>query len=451
VNDPLAALARHPLGAKLLEGLGLPVPPELVRAAGAWDAQPLDGRDVLLAPARGGRAAAALATALGEAGARVHAHAGVRQDGALAAIAFDATGLRAPADLRVLYDVFHGSVRRLAPNGRVLVTAAAPERAGDAIAAAVARGVEGFVRSLAKEIGRTGAHANLLYVEAGAEDRLDTPVRWLCTPRSTYVDGQAVRIAADVRVPRAVPRTRVLDGRLALVTGAARGIGAATAARLAEEGARVLRIDVPAARDALAAAAAERGDLALAVDVAGADAPARIAATLREHGGVDVVVHNAGITRDLTLAKMTAEQWDAVLAVDLDAIVRLDAALLDGGLLRDEGRVVCVSSVVGIAGNFGQTNYATAKSALIGYVAARAREVAARGICVNAVAPGFIETPMTDAIPFFRRELGRRMCSLGQGGVPSDVAELVALLASPGIHGVSGQCVRVCGQAWIGA
>jgi 3-oxoacyl-[acyl-carrier protein] reductase len=449
VNDPLVALARHPLGAKLLEGLGLPVPPELERPRGGWEAQPLAGRDVLLAPSRGGRATAEIADALAAAGARLLSPGEAHGNGALAALVFDATGLRAPADLRSLYDFFHASIRRLAPNGRVLVAAAVPEEGGDAVVAAVARGVEGFLRTLAKEIGRTGAHANLICVDSGAEDRLDLPVRWLCTPRSTYVDGQAVRITADVRAPRAVPRTRVLEGRLALVTGAARGIGAATAARLAEEGARVLRIDVPAARDVLAAAAGD--DPVLAVDLADADTPARVAAALREHGGVDVVVHNAGITRDRTLAKMTAAEWDAVLAVDLDAIVRLDGALLAGDLLRDEARVVCVSSVVGIAGNFGQANYATAKAALIGYVAARARELAARGICVNAVAPGFIETPMTDAIPFVRRELGRRMCSLGQGGLPRDVAELIALLASPGIHGVSGQCIRVCGQAWIGA
>jgi len=120
-------------------------------------------------------------------------------------------------------------------------------------------------------------------------------------------------------------------------------------------------------------------------------------------------------------------------------------------VLREEGRIVCLSSQSGIAGNFRQSNYATTKAALIGYVAARAPQLAQRGITINAVAPGFIETRMTEAIPFMSREAGRRLTSLRQGGLPRDVAEAICFLASPGAYGVTGETLRVCGQSWLGA
>jgi len=163
------------------------------------------------------------------------------------------------------------------------------------------------------------------------------------------------------------------------------------------------------------------------------------------------VVHNAGITRDRTLAKMTRDEWDQVLAVNFEAIVALDDALLAAGTLRDEGRLVYLSSVSGVAGNFGQTNYAATKAALIGYVTAVAPRLAPRGVCANAVAPGFIETGMVARMPFVMREAGRRLNSLSQGGQPQDVAELVTFLASPGAYGITGATIRVCGQSLVGA
>ena len=164
-----------------------------------------------------------------------------------------------------------------------------------------------------------------------------------------------------------------------------------------------------------------------------------------------MVVHNAGITRDKTLARMSEDQWDAVLAVNLTSQERLTAALLEADLLRRGGRIVCVASIGGIAGNRGQTNYATSKAGVIGLVEALAPELAGREASINAVAPGFIETRMTAAMPVATREAGRRMNSLSQGGRPVDVAETVAWLASPGSGGVNGIVVRVCGQSLIGA
>ena len=162
----------------------------------------------------------------------------------------------------------------------------------------------------------------------------------------------------------------------------------------------------------------------------------------------DIVVHNAGITRDKTLARMSEDQWDSVLAVNLGSIERINDALLEGDRVR---RIVCVSSVSGIAGNRGQTNYATSKAGVIGVVEALAPALAKRRGTINAVAPGFIETQMTASMPLGMREAGRRMNSLAQGGLPVDVAETVAWLASPGSAGVNGSVVRVCGQSLIGA
>ena len=211
-------------------------------------------------------------------------------------------------------------------------------------------------------------------------------------------------------------------------------------------------VDVAAARDALYETALRVGGLPLVLDIAAPDAPSALAAFLRDKtGGVDVVVHNAGITRDKTLANMKPELWDAVMAVNFAAIAAIDAALLAGKVLHDGGRIVCLSSVSGVAGNFGQTNYATSKAALIGYVAAQAPLLAPRGITINAVAPGFIETPMTARIPLMTREAGRRLNALSQGGLPRDVAELITFLALPSSAGLSGNTVRVCGLALIGA
>jgi 3-oxoacyl-[acyl-carrier protein] reductase len=164
-----------------------------------------------------------------------------------------------------------------------------------------------------------------------------------------------------------------------------------------------------------------------------------------------VIVHNAGITRDKTIARMDADRWNSVMEVNLAAPMRVTAALLEAGQIRSGGRIVAVSSLSGIAGNVGQTNYAFSKAGVIGWIRRLAREVAPAGITANAVAPGFIETQMTAAVPFTIREAGRRMNSMGQGGQPEDVAETIAWLADPESAGVSGEIVRVCGQSLLGA
>ena len=203
-----------------------------------------------------------------------------------------------------------------------------------------------------------------------------------------------------------------------------------------------LSADLKAVADRLEAEAIE-------LDITDDDAPATIAERLAD--GVDIVVHNAGVTRDRTIAKMPEDRWSSLMEINLSSEERINDELLHRDLLRDNGRIVCVSSMSGIAGNSGQTNYATSKAGVIGMVEALAPELAKRGATINAVAPGFIETQMTDAMPIAIREAGRRMNSMSQGGLPVDVAETIAWFAGPASTGVNGNVVRVCGQSLLGA
>ena len=171
------------------------------------------------------------------------------------------------------------------------------------------------------------------------------------------------------------------------------------------------------------------------------------------HGGLDILVHNAGILRDKLLANMSADKWDAVVAVNLAAQLRITEYLLGANGFSSAPRIVSLASTSGIAGNRGQANYAFSKAGVIGHTRAFARLLAAPGGpggTANAVAPGFIETDMTASIPFVQREVARRVASLQQGGQPVDVAEAIAFLASPGAAGVNGQVLRVCGQNVVG-
>jgi 3-oxoacyl-[acyl-carrier protein] reductase len=209
---------------------------------------------------------------------------------------------------------------------------------------------------------------------------------------------------------------------------------------------------VPTLEGDLRAVTGSLGGTAITLDITAENAPEEIGAHLRSaHGGVDAVVHNAGITRDKTLGGMDAERWDSVIDVNLASAQRITDGLIAGDVLHRGGRVVCVSSISGIAGNAGQSNYATSKAGVIGFVDAYAPLLAAHGATINAVAPGFIETQMTAKMPFALREAGRRMNSLSQGGLPIDVAEAIAWFVSPASGGVNGNVVRVCGQSLLGA
>ncbi|WP_263265017.1 3-oxoacyl-ACP reductase [Pseudomonas sp. RIT-PI-S] len=362
------------------------------------------------------------------------------------AVVYDASALRTPAELQQLMAFFQPLLRALEPCARVVILGTAEEALSDPIARVTQRALEGFSRSLAKEL-RDGGTAQLLYVAEGAKDQVEGALRFLLSPKSAYVSGQVLTLR-----PAAVHTTqwpRPLEGQRALVTGAARGIGAAIAETLARDGAKVVLLDVPQAHAELAALAARLGASALNLDITSSEAASELLAALPE--GVDIVVHNAGITRDKTLANMTPEFWDPVIAVNLEAPLRLTQALIEHKALGPAPRIVLLSSVTGIAGNRGQANYAAAKAGLIGFAEAMAEPLAAQGGSIVTVAPGFIETNMTDRMPFALREAGRRMSALGQGGQPQDVAEAVAWLAQPGAAALNGQVLRVCGQSFMGA
>lgn len=448
--DRYANFAHTGPGRALVRRLGLPDPPRLHRHR---PGDPLTSGPVLLGAAPGGRLSGPITKIVNSGGAEI-VEPGGEPDGARpplhAALVFDATGIADPAGLTALYDFFHPYARSLYPCGRVIVCGTPPEAAGTVPAATAQGALEGFVRSVGKEFGR-GTTAQLVRVAPGAEGNLESTLRFLLSARSAYVSGQVIRVE-PAAVVNPVDWEQALRGRVAVVTGAARGIGAALAHVLARDGAHVVCVDRVDSGDELAQVANEVGGEALQLEVTADDAPQRLVEHLQaRRGRLDVLVHNAGITRDRTLAKMDADTWRSVLDVNLIANWRINDAVLGSDLMGEGGRIVGVSSVSGLAGNRGQTNYAASKAGVAGLVRALAPELAPRGITANAVAPGFIETRMTAAMPLTLREAGRRMNSMAQAGLPVDVAETVAWLASPASTGITGQVVRVCGQSLLGA
>ena len=449
-SDRYIDFVNSDLGRKLVGAVGLPAPARLER----WQAgrlRPVEGALLLSTGPLAERVSAfaprltdVLLSAGGEITGAHPWHA--EQSAKIKAVVFDASTLLLTAHLSQLRDFFQPILRHLDHSAHIVILARAPDAQADPLAASTQQAIEGFSRSLAKEM-RNGGTVQLLQIEDGAEEQLEGALRFFLSPKSAFISGQVIRLRACAQ--QVQDWTRPLAGRKALVTGAARGIGAAIAETLARDGAEVALLDVPQAKSDLDALAARLGGQALVLDICAPDA----AAQLIEHlpGGLDIVVHNAGITRDKTLANMPQDFWDSVLDVNLNAPQILTQALIDSGALHDNGSVILLASISGLAGNRGQTNYTTSKAGLIGYARAMAPTLKARGISINAVAPGFIETSMTAHMPFALREAGRRMSSLGQGGQPQDVAEAVAWLGQPGSGAVSGQVLRVCGQSVLGA
>ncbi len=473
MSDFLLELGKNPRARAFVQSMGLPIalPQALRRDRGPWRERPMADTKVAVGGTDGAELVATLAECLAAGGADSYLSlpaslaAAFKGPGetfgrppraldALAettradALVFDATGIEDTRGLRALYEFFHPLVTRLARSSRVVVLSRTSDGATPEGAAALSA-IEGFVRSLAKEIGRLGATANLVVVARGAESRVAPVLRFFLSPRSAFVTGQPLVVTARAKALAEPALVRPLEKKIALVTGAARGIGEATARALALEGAHVVCLDRPADDGPTSQLARSIGGTALGADMNDDDAPTKIAEALRALGGVDVVVHNAGITRDKTLARMKPEVWDSVLNINLTAVIRTTTALEP--LLRDHARVVCLSSIAGIAGNMGQTNYAASKAGIVGFVRTAAERLADRGITVNAVAPGFVETRMTAAIPVAIREVARRLSALGQGGQPEDIAQAIVFLASPGAHGITGRTLRVCGGAFIGA
>ena len=466
MSDRYGDFVQSSIGRKVAKNLGLPMPVELDRFDSG---QPSVRGSVLVGRADGDNTAIsesvarilsdlhadvfvnsrdAVKDALADAGVKAKANTG--GDDKFKVLLFDASNISNADELKQVYEFFHAVARRVEKSGRVIVIGRPPEDLKDIEAALAQRSLEGFVKSVGKEFKR-GITAQLIYVAEGAEKNLDSTLRFFASARSAYVSGQVVRVTNGANVD--VDWTQPLGGKTMLVTGASRGIGEAIARVLAREGAHVICLDVPQQQADLQKVASEISGSVLTVDITSEDAGKEIAEAAQKRGGLDAVIHNAGVTRDKTLAKMDEKKWDMVININLGSIAKLNRYLLDNDVLKDHARIVCVSSISGIAGNLGQSNYATSKAGVIVLVNATAKQLedGSKGMTINAVAPGFIETQMTEAIPFAIRESGRRMNSMSQGGLPIDVAETIAWLASPASGGLNGNIVRVCGQSLLGA
>ncbi|MEA1814092.1 3-oxoacyl-ACP reductase [Acinetobacter baumannii] len=463
MTDQYQAFTQSPIGKFVVKNLGLPSPVVLERFESA---QPVVKGAVLVGAAPSSVLSGAIAQVL----SNIHTDSYVGNNVALQqeaakvglnlrpfnagdkeskfkAVVFDASGIQNSGQLNELYKFFNPIARQVATSGRVIVIGTTPETAKTVKQAIAQRALEGFIKSVGKEF-KKGITAQVVYVDEGAAANLESTLRFLLSPRSAYVSGQVIRVSkADVVD---VDWAKPLAGKTALVTGASRGIGEAIAHVLARDGAHVICLDVPQQQADLDRVAADIGGSTLAIDITAADAGEKIKAAAAKQGGLDIIVHNAGITRDKTLANMKPELWDLVININLSAAERVNDYLLENDGLNANGRIVCVSSISGIAGNLGQTNYAASKAGVIGLVKFTA-PILKNGITINAVAPGFIETQMTAAIPFAIREAGRRMNSMQQGGLPVDVAETIAWFASTASTGVNGNVVRVCGQSLLGA
>lgn len=463
MTDQYQTFAKSPIGKFVIKNLGLPSPTSLERFESAT---PVVKGAVLF----GAAPASTLTGAIAQVLANIHANsyagnnAELQQAAASAglylgafnpgdkeskfkAVIFDASGIENSEQLKSLYDFFNPIARQIQSSGRVVIVGTTPETAKSVSQSIAQRALEGFVKSVGKEF-KKGISANLIYVDAGAKANLESALRFAVSPRSAYVSGQVIRVSPAEKVD--VDWTKPLAGKTAVVTGASRGIGEAIAHVLARDGAHVICLDVPQQQADLDRVAGEIGGSTLAIDITAADAGEKIKAAAAEQGGLDIIVHNAGITRDKTLANMKPELWDLVININLSAIERVNDYLISNDGLNANGRIICVSSISGIAGNLGQTNYAASKAGVIGVVKFTAPTLK-NGITINAVAPGFIETQMTAAIPFAIREAGRRMNSMSQGGLPVDVAETIAMFAATASTGLNGNVIRVCGQSLLGA
>ncbi len=444
MSDRYSSLIHTPVGQLLAKQLGLPNPVELDRYQ---EGDPLVEGTVLLGGE--GRLGAALAGSLDELGIKhVDGHA---EGASYKGLVFDATGIAGSDQLVELQRFFTPVLRSLGPCARLVVVGTQPELVKTPGERVAQRALEGFTRSLGKEVTR-GSTVQLVYVAPKAETGIASTLGFLLSPKSAYVSGQVIRIGSHGAKPSqgSIDWAKPLAGKTAIVTGASRGIGEQIARVLHRDGANILGIDVPQAASELKTVMNELGGDMLTLDITAKDAPARIAQHVKQKGGVDIVVHNAGITRDKKLANMKEDTFASAISVNLTAPERITSALLEVDAINANGRIIGVASIAGIAGNLGQTNYAASKAGVIGFVDSLADSLK-DGITINAVAPGFIETKMTAAVPFMTREVGRRLNSLQQGGQPVDVAETIAWYASPASTAVNGNVVRVCGQMMLGA
>ena len=362
--DQYQTFSKSPIGKFVIKNLGLPSPIELDRFESPT---PVIKGAVLLGAAPNSILSESIAQVLSNIHANSYAgnNAQLQQAAAKSglnlsafndgdkeskfkAVVFDASGIESSEQLNELYKFFNPIARQIQTSGRVIVVGLTPETTGSIKQAIAQRALEGFVKSVGKEF-KKGIAANLVYVDKDAAANLESTLRFVLSPRSAYVSGQVIRVSKAEVLD--IDWAKPLAGKTALVTGASRGIGEAIAHVLARDGAHVICLDVPQQQADLDRVASEIGGSTLALDITAADAGAEIKAAAASQGGLDIIVHNAGITRDKTLANMKPEFWDLVININLSAAERINDYLLNNQGLNANGRIVCVSSISGIAGN----------------------------------------------------------------------------------------------------
>lgn len=434
---------------RALKQLGLRPPPTLRRAeARPWE-NPWRDRSIIV----GGQGVQkdALTVWLKQHQAQVHAVPDrAAPPESCDTLIFSALDIDVPEKSVRLQEFFHQALPSLKPQGRILIVAPPLEDAHTPEAYAARYGLQGFMRSLAKEMGPQGITANLLFSPITAEGMrgLQGALAFLGSPRAAFITGQVLSLKeTSIFTPEQGLFQRQED--VALITGAAGGIGTALAQVFAREGCDVVLVDHPSKKEALKALAADVRGTYVAADLSSSQGIEAIVRAIPKP--LRAVIHNAGITRDRTLKRMREEEWRQVVDINFSAIARLQQALCAKDLLNSHSRIVNISSLSGWAGNFGQTQYAYSKSALLGYTEFLARSSEAQPMRVNAVVPGFINTPMTAAMPLMTRMISQRLASLAQAGEPEDVAQAAVFLASDLGAGCDGQRLRVCGGHLLGA
>jgi len=358
----------------------------------------------------------------------------------------DGRNVKDEVGLKQVFNQLQEGVKKTRSNGKVLIYSVQPELLEDVPYSTFQRALEGITRSLAKELGGRGTTVNLLKLPPNAElNNYSISQQFFTSGRSAFVSGQAISLN-DAR-----PSSGKLSEKICVVTGGAGGIGSATVKRLASEGTTVIIADIPQMEEKAKSLISDSVSF-LGADLTDETARKKLLQTIKEkHGHIDILINNAGVTRDKTLKNMPEHYWDKLIAINLTAVINLTEDALKMGLIPEGGRIINTSSISGIAGNFGQTNYTATKAALIGYGAKRSETLKEKGITINAIAPGYIETEMVKTMPLMTRILAERLTSLAQAGKPEDIAEAMAFLAHPGSQAINGQVLRVCGGSFLGA
>lgn len=392
---------------------------------------------------------------------RVYREKDTLTEQSLNAMVIDASHYVSAVSYQTLYHIVHTHLKFLTSNARIVIIGKKVDHTNSHEQNTFSQSLIGFTKSLAKEVGRKGSTANIIFTQGNASisqnsDDLIGPLSFFLSAKSTFVSGQVLTLgdeknAQQTSEPVSKPSTAQKHKKIAVVTGAAQGIGAAIASKLATDGYFVIGVDIEPMKSLLTATMARLKGDAFVLDVSDENAGKLLAQHVSAYNGIDLLVHNAGITRDKTIAKMPPHWWQQTISINLLSVMQINQQLLELNSINKAGRIVCLSSMNGIAGQGGQTNYACSKAGIIGYVETMRADLLKQEITINAVAPGFIETKMTQEMPFFSREIGRRMNALGQAGRPDDVAQVIAFFAQQNSYAVSGQTIRVCGLNMMGA